>query len=80
MAGGWAKDGAVSEQIEALRHAAGQSAVDLIKPKHDETVMRIVQGWPRDFAPDRAIALGFKAESSFDEIIATYLSDDRPNA
>ncbi|MEQ6202844.1 D-erythronate dehydrogenase [Sulfitobacter sp. HNIBRBA2951] len=66
----------VEEQIEALRRAAGQSVVDLIKPQPDETIMGIVAGWPRDFAPDRAIALGFKAEDSFDEIISVYMRDE----
>jgi nucleoside-diphosphate-sugar epimerase len=66
----------VEEQIEALRRAAGQSVVDLIKPQPDETIMGIVAGWPRDFAPERAISLGFKAESSFDEIIGVYMQDE----
>ncbi len=66
----------VAEQIEALRRAAGQQAVDLIKPQPDPTIMRIVEGWPRDFAPERAIALGFRAEQSFDDIIKVYLEDD----
>jgi nucleoside-diphosphate-sugar epimerase len=66
----------VAEQIEALRAAAGQNAVNHIKPVPDETIIRIVDGWPRDFAPDRAIALGFKAEQTFDEIIGVYLEDD----
>jgi nucleoside-diphosphate-sugar epimerase len=66
----------VAEQIEALRRAAGQKAVDLIKHVPDETIMGIVAGWPRDFAPNRALELGFEAESSFDEIIAVYMEDD----
>lgn len=66
----------VAEQIEALRAAAGQNAVNHIKHVPDETIIRIVDGWPRDFAPDRAIALGFKAEQTFDEIIGVYLEDD----
>jgi len=66
----------VEEQIEALRRAAGQSVVDLIKPQPDETIMGIVAGWPRNFAPERAISLGFKAESSFDEIIAVYMEEE----
>jgi nucleoside-diphosphate-sugar epimerase len=66
----------VAEQIEALRRAAGQKAVDLIKPQPDETIMGIVAGWPRNFAPERAIALGFEAESSFDEIIAVYMEEE----
>lgn len=70
----------VAEQIEALRRAAGQKAVDLIKPRPDETIMRIVAGWPRDFDPQRAIALGFEAEKDFDEIVATYIREDLPGA
>ena len=70
----------VAEQIEALRRAAGQSAVDLIKPQPDPDIIKIVKGWPRNFAPDRAIALGFKAENNFDEIVQTYITDDLPNA
>jgi nucleoside-diphosphate-sugar epimerase len=66
----------VEEQIEALRRAAGQKVVDLIKPVPDEAIMRMVNGWPRDFVPERAIALGFKAEQSFDEIINVYMQDD----
>ena len=66
----------VAEQIEALRAAAGQDAVNRIKPIPDETIMRIVDGWPRDFNPERAIALGFKAEQTFGEIIDVYMKDD----
>lgn len=66
----------VEEQIEALRDAAGNDAVAMIKPEPDETIMKIVAGWPRDFAPDRAQALGFEAERSFREIIDVYISDD----
>jgi nucleoside-diphosphate-sugar epimerase len=66
----------VAEQIEALRNASGQDAVDRIKHQPDETIMKIVDGWPRDFAPDRAIDLGFEAESSFEEIISVYMRDD----
>jgi nucleoside-diphosphate-sugar epimerase len=39
--------------------------------------MRIVDGWPRNFEPRRAHELGFRAETSFDEIIRIYLEDDR---
>lgn len=66
----------VEEQIEALRDVAGNNVVALIKPQPDETIMKIVSGWPRNFAPDRAIALGYRAEGSFREIIETYIADD----
>ena len=66
----------VAEQIEALRQIAGQEAVDRIKPQLDPAIMAIVDGWPRNFDPVRARELGFEAETSFEEIIQTYIADD----
>ncbi len=66
----------VAEQIEALRNVAGQEAVNLIKSVPNPAVDEIVKGWPRDFQPDRALGLGFKAETNFEEIIRVYLEDD----
>ena len=70
----------VAEQIEALRRAAGQSVVNLIERRPDDTIINIVSSWPRNFTAQRARALGFQAEASFDEIIATYIQDDLPSA
>tara|TARA_E500000075_G_scaffold132533_1_gene144828 strand:- start:246 stop:1241 length:996 start_codon:yes stop_codon:yes gene_type:complete len=70
----------VAEQIEALRRAAGQSVVNLIEHRPDDTIVNIVSSWPRNFTAQRARALGFQAEASFDEIIATYIQDDLPSA
>jgi nucleoside-diphosphate-sugar epimerase len=70
----------VAEQIEALRRAAGQSVVNLIERRPDDTIINIVSSWPRNFTAHRARALGFQAEASFDEIIATYIQDDLPSA
>ena len=70
----------VAEQIEALREIAGEDVVKRIKPKADETIRRIVAGWPRNFDPARATALGFEAERDFAEIIRIYIEDDLPNA
>lgn len=69
----------VAEQIEALREMAGNDVVKLIKREPNEAIMKIVEGWPRDFAPERAKALGFKAENDFSEIIRVYMDDDLPN-
>ena len=70
----------VAEQIEALRRAAGQSVVNLIEHRPDDTIVNIVSSWPRNFTAQRARALGFQAEASFDEIIATYIQNDLPSA
>jgi nucleoside-diphosphate-sugar epimerase len=66
----------VAEQIEALRRVAGDEAVRRIRREPDETVMRIVAGWPRSFDARRATELGFTAESSFDEIIRVHVEDE----
>jgi len=66
----------VAEQIEALRAVAGDGAVALIRRVPDPVVASIVAGWPRDFDTARALALGFRAETSFREIISVYLEDE----
>lgn len=66
----------VGEQIEALRRVAGEKAVKLIRHEPDEAIMRIVAGWAAGFEADRARALGFTAETSFDEIIKAHIEDE----
>jgi D-erythronate 2-dehydrogenase len=66
----------VAEQIAALREVGGEEAVRLIRHEPDPTIIRIVDGWPRNFDPRRAHELGFRAETSFDEIIRIYLEDE----
>lgn len=65
----------VADEIEALRRVAGQKAVDLITRQPDETIAKIVLTWPMDFETTRANALGFVAETSFDQIIAAHLEE-----
>jgi len=66
----------VGEEIEALRRVAGDKAVKLIRREPDATIARIVAGWPQSFDPRRAMALGFEAEKSFDEIIRVHIEDE----
>jgi nucleoside-diphosphate-sugar epimerase len=67
----------VGEQIEALRKVAGEKAAKLIRRQPDATIARIVEGWPRNFDTRRALALGFRADSSFEEIIRIHLEDEK---
>lgn len=66
----------VAEQIASLRKVAGDRVADRIVRKPDEAIMKIVEGWPRNFSPERALALGFHAESSFEEIIRIQIEDE----
>src|SRR3569623_1734494 len=66
----------VGEEIEALRRIAGDKAVKLIREEANPTIVKIVEGWPRNFDAKRAVSLGFKAESSMDEIIRAHVEDE----
>ncbi len=66
----------VAEQIAALARVAGQQVAARIRREPDELIMRIVGGWSERIEARRAIALGFKAESSFDEIIKIHIDDE----
>ena len=66
----------VGEQIAALRRIAGDSVAARIRRAPDALVARIVAGWPHRFDAARASALGFKVESSYDEIIRSHIADE----
>ncbi|MBM2575066.1 SDR family oxidoreductase [Jannaschia sp. Os4] len=65
----------VGEQIAALERAA-PGASKLIRHEPDETVMKIVETWPRGFDPKRARFLGFEAEPDFDAIVRVYVEEE----
>ncbi len=66
----------VGEEIEALRKAAGEKAVALIKRIDDPFVANIVKGWAGRYDAHLAGRMGFKAEKNFDEIIKVYQEDE----
>jgi D-erythronate 2-dehydrogenase len=66
----------VAEQMEALRRIAGDKVASRIRRVPDPLVAWIVAGWPRRFASHRALALGFNAENSFDDIIRVHIEDE----
>ncbi len=66
----------VGEEIEALRRIAGDKAVKLIREEPNETIIRIVDGWARNFDTRRALSLGFVAEASMDGIIRAHIEDE----
>jgi len=67
----------VAEQIASLRRIAGERVAARIRRAHDPLVARIVDGWPQRIEARRARELGFKAESSFDEIVRIHIDEDR---
>jgi nucleoside-diphosphate-sugar epimerase len=67
----------VAEQIASLKRIAGERVAARIKHQHDPLIARIVAGWPQRIEAQRARALGFKAESSFDAIVRIHIDEDR---
>jgi hypothetical protein len=55
---------------------AGDEVAARIRREPDALIARIVAGWPSRFDARRAVALGFKSEGSFDEIIRIHVEDE----
>jgi nucleoside-diphosphate-sugar epimerase len=66
----------VGDEIAALERAAGAKATALIRRERNEAIASMVAGWPQAFDAKRAIALGFKGDGSFDDIIRIYVEDE----
>jgi nucleoside-diphosphate-sugar epimerase len=66
----------VGQQIAALRTIAGGKVAARIRRAPDPFVQRIIASWPRRFDTRRALDLGFRAESSFEEIIRVHIEDE----
>jgi D-erythronate 2-dehydrogenase len=66
----------VGEEIAALSRVAGADIAKRIRREPDEMVAKIVAGWPQNFDVRRATALGFRAETSFDDIIRAHIEDE----
>jgi nucleoside-diphosphate-sugar epimerase len=65
------------EQIEALRKIAGDKVVARIRHQPDETIMRIFPNESVRFDARRALALGFRPDKDFEEIISIHIDEDR---
>jgi nucleoside-diphosphate-sugar epimerase len=70
----------VGEMIEALREVAGDEVAARIRRRPDPVIETIVAGWPRDFAAERALAAGFRADSDFATIIRAHIADEKARA
>jgi D-erythronate 2-dehydrogenase len=66
----------VGEMIASLEQVAGVECVKLIRREPDPNIQRFVDGWPQRLDASRAQALGFRAETSFAEIIKAHVEDE----
>lgn len=67
----------VGEQIAALERVAGKNVTARIRREPDATIMKIVEGWPRNFDVRDARHAGFvTAEKTFDDIVRLHIEDE----
>ena len=67
----------MDEEIAALRKVAGDATVALIKHEPDAKVNALVKTWASRFQTTRADEMGFVADRNFDEIVRSYIEDNR---
>ncbi|WP_427309381.1 D-erythronate dehydrogenase [Cupriavidus sp. H39] len=61
--------------VDALRRVAGDAVADLVTWQREERVENIVGTWPAAWNAERALALGFESDASFDDVIRAYMED-----
>jgi nucleoside-diphosphate-sugar epimerase len=66
----------VGEQLAALKRVGGDKVHARVRREPDAAIMKIVSGWPTRFDAKRALALGFKVEKDFDEIVRAHIDDE----
>jgi len=62
----------VAQMLDALREAAGEDVVKLIRFEPDPIIERIVASWPSDFTAARARELGFVADENYLAIVRAH--------
>ena len=68
--------GSIGEMIEAMRKVAGDEPVSRITFEPDQRIADIVNGWRPHINPKKALALGLKADTSFEDNVRFFLEDD----
>jgi nucleoside-diphosphate-sugar epimerase len=63
----------VREMIDAMGRVAGKESVERVKFVADARIQGIVKTWPVRFKTERALAMGFKADTDFDSVVRDYL-------
>jgi D-erythronate 2-dehydrogenase len=67
----------IREMLDALEAVGGAEARERVSFEPDETIQRIVGGWPARFDNRRAHALGLQPDRDFESIVRQFLEDER---
>jgi hypothetical protein len=60
-----------------MRRVAGAEAAKRVKFKPDARIQGIVDSWPVRFRTDRALEMGFKADTDFDSIVRDHVASEK---
>ncbi|MCW5772606.1 MAG: SDR family oxidoreductase [Rhodospirillaceae bacterium] len=66
----------VRETVDSLRRVAGDKVAARVKFEKNPVIAAIVDRWVSDFAPKRAIAMGFPVDTSMDDLVRWFIEDD----
>lgn len=66
----------VGQLLASLRKVAGDEVVERTVYEPDAFLQSIVLTWPPNFAPNRALELGFVNDASTEEIIRNYIEEE----
>ena len=66
----------VKEMLASLKRIAGPKVAARVKFEKDPVIAAIVDRWHADFAPKRALKMGFKQDKSMDDIVRWFIEDD----
>jgi D-erythronate 2-dehydrogenase len=67
----------VGEMAQSLRRVAGERAHALLDWQVDPAIERIISGWPARMGSPRAQSLGMQPNASFEDIVRTYIADEK---
>jgi len=62
----------VREMIDAMGRVVGEAATKRVRFVPDARIQAIVKTWPVRFRTERALAMGFKADESFDDVVRDF--------
>ena len=66
----------IGDALDALKRIAGDEVAGRVKQVPDPKIQKIVDGWPFNFTSARALAMGYEADASIDEIIQAHIDDE----
>jgi D-erythronate 2-dehydrogenase len=67
----------IGQMIDAMTEVAGPEPAKLIRWEKQPEIEKIVKTWRYDIKPNKALALGLKADTSFQENVRYYLEEDK---